>query len=84
MLAILFAIAPAIYAWNQAGFGTAFLVFVTAYGVFVVYVWVQSRKVEEIDLVFDVFREDLRRKVLSSQVVVPSIIGWPLAWVLTN
>lgn len=84
MLAILFAIAPAVYAWQAAGLAEALAVAVASYLVFVVVAWRESRKAHPVDLVFTPFLEDLRRKRLILQVVVPSIVGWPLAWLLVH
>jgi len=84
MLPLLFAVFPAAYTWNRAGFGAGLLVAVIAFGAFLVWAAVQARKVEEIDFTFDVFYRDLRRKRLLGQILVPSVTGWPLAWLMTS
>jgi hypothetical protein len=84
MLPIVFAVTPALYAWSKGGIGVALLVAVASYAAFVAYAWVQSRKVGEIDFAFSALHSDLRRKRLLSQVIVPSVVGWPMAWWLTS
>ena len=48
MLAIVFAAAPAIYAWYATSVGHAIAVAIISYGAFVAFASVQSRKVEPI------------------------------------